>query len=464
VTFDPSVPQASSERQTANEGLLAELRRDALVEGAWGKSCTFCGRDGVVKAVPGLEIGSFWCAVCEDHFVRSPDWPPSLSAPSAQPGTVSLEALEQLLKRHALAPAKVAAKGETVAKYAERWLKSRETKVNSIRDDRSRLRDHVLPVVGVLDVATFGRDDVENVRDALDAKIATGALSWKTARNVWGTFTKLCDDAVNVKARALRVRKDNPALGVKPPERGRVKAKQFLYPSECLTLVSCEDVPFSWRRNAAVAIYSYLRDGELRELRWEDVDLEHATIAVSHAYNRRKKASGVPKTQAGTRRVPIEPTLLPLLRAMHDECGGEGLVVRLPSERTMARSLRRWLRRAGVTRDALYEASATSKPCGWHDLRATGITWLAVRGLDLAKIQARAGHEDIETTLGYVRLAEAVGGEAFGVAFPPLPESLLGGGGGNGSEAGGPGGGSGQVRVPSTPPEFPPEDASLGGL
>jgi hypothetical protein len=36
------------------------------------------------------------------------------------------------------------------------------------------------------------RDDVENVRDALDAKIASGAMNWKTARNAWATFTKLC--------------------------------------------------------------------------------------------------------------------------------------------------------------------------------------------------------------------------------------------------------------------------------
>ncbi|HEY5086350.1 MAG TPA: hypothetical protein VII66_03240 [Gemmatimonadaceae bacterium] len=64
--------------------------------------------------------------------------------------------------------------------------------------------------------------------------------------------------------------------------------------------------------------------------------------------------------------------------------------------------------------------------------------------MDLAKIQARAGHEDIETTLGYVRLAEAVGGEAFGVPFPPLPESLLG----RGAEGSGGGGGSGAGSSP----------------
>ena len=48
----------------------------------------------------------------------------------------------------------------------------------------------------------------------------------------------------------------------------------------------------------------------------------------------------------------------------------------------MARSLRRWLRRAGVTRDELFEVSPTREPITWHDARATGIEWLAVAGLD----------------------------------------------------------------------------------
>jgi len=50
--------------------------------------------------------------------------------------------------------------GETVEQYAQRWLKEREGRVNSIRDDRGRLRLHVLPVLGRLEVAKFDRDDV----------------------------------------------------------------------------------------------------------------------------------------------------------------------------------------------------------------------------------------------------------------------------------------------------------------
>jgi integrase len=43
------------------------------------------------------------------------------------------------------------------------------------------------------------------------------------------------------------------------------------------------------------------------------------------------------------------------------------------------------------------------RPIRFHDLRASGITWMAVRGDDPQKIQARAGHTDFNTTQGYIR-------------------------------------------------------------
>ncbi len=73
-----------------------------------------------------------------------------------------------------------------------------------------------------------------------------------------------------------------------------------------------------------------------------------------------------------------------------------------------------------------HEASKTRKPITWHDMRATGITWLAVRGDALPGIQGRAGHEGVETTMGYVRLKGNFAGDAFGAPFPALPLELLG--------------------------------------
>jgi integrase len=313
---------------------------------------------------------------------------------------------------------------ETVHNYAKRWLADREGRVNSVRDDRGRMTHHVVPVLGNLNVLTFNRDDVERLRDALDRKIVKGDLSWKTIASVWTLVTSMCADMVSAKKREFRVRGDNPCRDVKPPERGSRKAKQYLYPSEFLKLVSCPEVPLRWRRVAALAVYTFARDGELRALGWDgDIDLEHGVLSVTRAFNERTGKVESTKTEE-TRRFALEPNVVPLLQAMHDEKKGQGTVVGW-HERHMARGLRRWLMKAGVTRDELHHGSPTRKPMTWHDLRATGITWMAVRGDDPLKIKQRAGHATFSTTEIYIREAEAVR-EGFGEPFPPLPECLIG--------------------------------------
>ena len=97
----------------------------------------------------------------------------------------------------------------------------------------------------------------------------------------------------------------------------------------------------------------------------------------------------------------------------------------LPSNRDMARGLRRYLEAAEVERRSLLHAQATSRHIVFHDLRGTGVTWHAVAGTDPLKIQQWAGHTDFQTTQGYLGTADAVGRDGFGVPFPPLPPSLL---------------------------------------
>jgi integrase len=311
---------------------------------------------------------------------------------------------------------------EAVDQYTQRWLDDREGRVHSIRDDRSRMRLHVLPILGPLDVRTFTRDDVECVRDLLDEKITTGALAWKTAASCWTLITSMCADMVSAKKRELRVRKDNPCRDVKPPERGARKAKQYLYPSEFLQFVSCESIPLLWRRAVTLAIYTYTRDGELRVLQWDD--LEFGVINISRAYNRRKPGESKGTKSDASRRFAVEPKLRPLLDTMREESDGKGLIIELASERAMARNFRRWLWKAGVCRPALHETTGKSQNITWHDLRATGATWMAVRGDDPLKIVRRCGHRDYATTQRYVREAEAIR-EGFGEPFPALPCCLL---------------------------------------
>ncbi|MGA2448065.1 MAG: hypothetical protein ABTD50_05265 [Polyangiaceae bacterium] len=213
--------------------------------------------------------------------------------------------------------------------------------------------------------AKGGRPASGAVKWRKDAKILAGELAWKTAANVWTVVTTMADDMVNAKSSTLRIREANPCKDVRPPDRGVKKAKQYQ---------------------------------ELRRL---------AETKSRH-----------------TRRVPIEPNLLPLLRAMHTESGGKGPVLTLTAQSNIARKLRFLLRKAGMTRPELHKGSPTRKPMTWHDLRATGATWMAVREDDPMKIKQRCGQTTFATTEICIREAESLR-EGFGEPFTTLPQCLF---------------------------------------
>lgn len=317
--------------------------------------------------------------------------------------------------------------GETLDTWFTRWVESRERRgYRTTRDDRSRYKTHIKPVIGHKAVAAITTDDIESVRDSLDRKTAEAKMAWTTAQLVWSAVKSMFKAARLAKQRDLRVRRDDPTLGVAPPDRGAVKAKQFLFPSEMAALLACEAVPLQWRRTFALATYLMLRASELEALGWDDLDLEHGVAHIHRSVVRTHRTQdGVTKSQR-SRRLAIEPALLPLLRAMKKEgCGKRvGRVLDpMPPWYDLAKGLRVYLLTAGVTRPELHARGRTRRWITFHDLRATGITWMVVRGDDPMKIRQRVGHEHIATTERYIRVAEEVRG-GFGEVFAALPRAL----------------------------------------
>jgi hypothetical protein len=102
--------------------------------------------------------------------------------------------------------------------------------------------------------------------------------------------------------------------------------------------------------------------------------------------------------------------------------GATDPVVELTSERDLARGLmsEALAAQGGGGASELYSTDATRQAIRFHDLRATGITWMAVRGDAPQVIQSRAVHTDYTTTLGYIREAETLAA-GFGEVFPALP-------------------------------------------
>ena len=74
----------------------------------------------------------------------------------------------------------------------------------------------------------------------------------------------------------------------------------------------------------------------------------------------------------------------------------------MPKDDERATTLRVHLLAADVTRADLHKNDDHRKHLTFHDLRATGITWAAVRGDNPLRIKQRAGHSGFATTEMYV--------------------------------------------------------------
>jgi integrase len=132
----------------------------------------------------------------------------------------------------------------------------------------------------------------------------------------------------------------------------------------------------------------------------------------------RRKVKSTKNKQA--RRFSVEAEILPLLLARCDEAKAAGsttLIPKMPGVERLSTMFREHLELVGVSRAELFINDKTRKHITFHDLRATGITWMAVRGDEPLKIKHRAGHISFSTTEGYIREAEQVR-DGFGDVFP----------------------------------------------
>jgi site-specific recombinase XerD len=74
----------------------------------------------------------------------------------------------------------------------------------------------------------------------------------------------------------------------------------------------------------------------------------------------------------------------------------------------MRRNFARLVKRAGL------------RPIGWHDLRHTFCSHLAMRGASPKAIQELAGHSDLKTTMRYMHLAPSHLREAIHLLEMPI--------------------------------------------
>lgn len=155
------------------------------------------------------------------------------------------------------------------------------------------------------------------------------------------------------------------------------------------------------------AAYTGLRLGELRALRWRDVDFARAVVHV----RRNAPATAAPGTvkapkSGRVRSVPLSDPAARVVDAIHRERRPKPDDLVFPSPATGG------LLDAGDLRDTFYAALTAAglghlrekpeNPITFHDLRHTFGTIAVAGGAQMLQVQAWMGHSNIATTMRYL--------------------------------------------------------------
>ena len=165
----------------------------------------------------------------------------------------------------------------------------------------------------------------------------------------------------------------------------------FLTFEEAANLITAADD--EWSAMIMVAVRTGLRIGELRALRWEDVDLVKGVLTVKQ--NVVRGVVGTPKSGKG-RVVSLSADTVRFLKA-HRHLRGELVYCKSDGSRHTKNGCKwplwRACKGAGIRR------------IGWHVLRHTFASHLAMRGVPLKIIQELLGHSTIDMTMRYAHLS-----------------------------------------------------------
>lgn len=282
-----------------------------------------------------------------------------------------------------------------VEKYLS-WAK--ENKKTWI-DDKGRYERHVKPLIGKIPINQFSVLIMERMkRDLKCKKINKGKVKTQLAEH-------------SVKHCIVMVRKifywaaDRGLYEGKNPVKETIKAdKQFLkvednkrlrflsFKEAEILLNEIKSVSQQTHDICLVSFQTGMRMGEIFNLQWQDLDLNHGVIHIRNPKNNE------------TRQAYITPPLKAMFQGRKGEKGKKAGLVFANQKGKRIHQLSDTFNRA-VDKLKLNEKDTDRQnKIVPHTLRHTFASWLALQGEPLLTIKELMGHKDVETTLRYAHL------------------------------------------------------------
>lgn len=239
-----------------------------------------------------------------------------------------------------------------------------------------------------------------------------GTMSLSSLKKVKGALVSIFKYAVS---RGLAAH--NPARDVTLPVSNRGKARPEMPTKEELRKI-LENTPARWKPFVRLATVTGMRASEMRGLQWRDVDLDGGVVHVRRRVDKYGEF-GPPKSDAGTRDIPISVGTVAMLKAWRKECPKGDLDLAFPTSTGAveghANLLHRMFHPAQIAAGIAIKTDKlddNGKPVmeakfGLHALRHAAAALFIEQGFPPKKVQALMGHASLQMTF-----------DVYGYLFP----------------------------------------------
>jgi len=309
-------------------------------------------------------------------------------------------------------PPQVPTLAEFAPAFIERHARAQNLKPSYVASLEDIFRVHLIPAFGAR------RLDAIDDRAVQDFKLATTRVQKKTLNNILSPLRKALEmavewryiDAVPCRIRQVKVApREMEFHDFEPYERLVAEAQKHGPIPHLIVLLAGE---------------AGLRLGELRALRWTNVDFTREQITVCES----DWDGHVGPTKGWhIRHVPFTDRLAAALRAQRATTSSAWVVHNARGEALTENAARSRLRKP---------AAAAGVKVGVQVLRHSFVSHLAMKGGHFAIVQRLVGHKNVSTTLRYTHLAPHALRDTIKLLNPPAPAAPTAGSNGRATAEG----------------------------
>lgn len=282
------------------------------------------------------------------------------------------------------------------------WLSNRKKNYpqSTWASDEQRLEDHVLPVIGDIQI---NKVTSVHIRQLLVNLVAEKNLAPTTRNRVRAVISTVFNDALNREEPLVAI---NPTFGLKfSSKRLGQKAPSNLHTSkDCIKfLKAARDIGGSHLIVAALGLMSGLRKQEMIALTWDCVDFAGQVIEVSKKYVQASKriVQGTKKGENTIRYVPLSKDLMLLLKSFKKAADFNSDIDFVLTKKDGSHLQPKAINRLN---QAICEAAGLKVTV--HGLRHTFGREFAANSGNMRALQEILGHSSMSTTELYSKLGK----------------------------------------------------------